>query len=608
MWFGLAPSPAPNPSRLNSRASHPPSCTCARHRGANAQGHHHAAASPRHSMLSPRKQQEDCVHDDADSTLKRDLVRVSHLTALHGPTASPRAPRKQDEQQSAASIPRHPRHTLVSRKNMRQEQSALSLQIHDVGPRMVASVAQRDTEGDHTLEKEHESATSDRHQPEHAAADHMSFDMDGNNAMAIEFAHSVDKRLDTMRTPKAGRRVSRVLDCIPQPTVISNGDREAHSNVDTLEEPRAAPPRSRRSSRAATSLHHDPHLATDSASRGDRDLLVSFSFAFPHLQPENLVGHTSSVCFVATKDDRFLVSCSIDGSVKVWSRSTYACLHTLFGHKDNVSCIDLHSRWLVSGSHDTTLRVYNCLDNFRCLHVLRGHTAHITKVHLPLSLPQHILSCSDDATIRIWHGERGHCVISKNNYDYNNNNSNNNRTHRQLQQQTHKNNREIHATQAFYVHNATVQVLVATSSIEGTLLLSGSSDGTIHLFNFHTMDYIGQLDGVHSPIYSMCLLSHGRLVCSTGDGQLLQYSDLYSHPLEKSELKLAPVWISSLQLCGEMLVCSSEGLLYIVDVEQLRIHTVIDTMHGFINSVSWLHANTLISGGQDNVIKIWHIA
>ncbi|KAF1328849.1 F-box/wd repeat-containing protein 7, partial [Globisporangium splendens] len=469
MWFGLAPSPAPNPSRLNSRASHPPSCTCARHRGANAQGHHHAAASSRHSMLSPRKQQqEDCVHDDADSTLKHDLVRVPHLTALHGPTASPRAPQKQDEQQSAVSIPRHLRHTLVSRKNMRQEQSALSLQIHDVGPRMAASVAQRDTEGGHTLEKEHESATSDRHQPEHAAADYMSFDMDGNNAMAVEFAHSVDKRLDAMRTPKAGWRVSRVLDCIPQPTVISNDDREAHSNVDTLEGPRAAHPRSRRSSRAATSLHHDPHLAIDSASRGDRDLLASFSFAFPHLRPENLVGHTSSVCFVATKDDRFFVSCSIDGFVKVWSRSTYACLHTLFLHKDNVSCIDLHSRWLVSGSHDTTLRVYNCLDNFRCLHVLRDHTAHITKVHLPLSLPQHILSCSDDATIRIWHGERGHCVfvlrdhssritcfhmdgekvcsgaadaaicfwdirsISENNY--NSSNNNNNRTHRQLQQ------------------------------------------------------------------------------------------------------------------------------------------------------------------------------
>jgi WD40 repeat protein len=380
-------------------------------------------------------------------------------------------------------------------------------------------------------------------------------------------------------------------------------------------------------------------LATDSASRGDRDLLPSFSFAFPYLQPENLVGHTSSVCFVAAKDDRFLVSCSIDGSVKVWSRSTYACLHTLFGHKDNVSCIDLHARWLVSGSHDTTLRVYNCLDSFRCLHVLRGHTAHITKVHLPLSLPQHIVSCSDDATIRIWHGEHGHCVFVLRDHSSritcfhmdgekvcsgaadaaicfwdirgindSNNNSSSSRTHHQQQQQTNKSSQEIHATQAFYVHNATVQALVATSSIEGTLLLSGSSDGTIHLFNFHTMAYIGQLDDVHSPIYSMCLLSHGRLVCSTGDGRLLQYSDLYSHPLEKSELRLAPAWISSLQLRGEMLVCSSEGLLYIVDIEQLRVHTVIDTMHGFVNSVGWLHANTLISGGQDNVIKIWHIA
>lgn len=338
------------------------------------------------------------------------------------------------------------------------------------------------------------------------------------------------------------------------------------------------------------------------------------------LQPENLVGHTSSVCSISTKDDRFLVSCSIDGSVKVWSRTTFACLHTLFGHEDNVSCIDLNVRWLVSGSHDTTLRVYTCLDNFRCLNVLRGHTAHITNVHLPLSLPQHILSCSDDATIRIWNGELGHCVFVLRDHS-----SRITCFHIDGERvcsgaadaaicfwsvsdfkERHK-NREIRATRAFHIHKATVQVLVSNCSTAGTLLVSGSSDGTIQIFDFQTMEYIGRLDHVSSPIYSMCLLADGKLVCSTGDGRLLQYSDLDSHPLEKSELRLATKWISMLQVRGGTLVCSSEDLLYIVDAEQIRVLAVIETMHGFVNSVGWLHSKALVSGGQDNVIKIWNI-
>ncbi|TYZ64971.1 hypothetical protein PybrP1_005763 [[Pythium] brassicae (nom. inval.)] len=353
------------------------------------------------------------------------------------------------------------------------------------------------------------------------------------------------------------------------------------------------------------------------------------------LPPENLVGHTSGVCSVIADDDRYIVSSSMDRSVKVWSRASFACLHTLFGHRDNVSCVALNMRWLVSGSHDTTLRVYSCVDGFRLLHALSGHAAHVTKVLLPAAQPQQILSCSDDASVRVWSGERGVCLVVLRGHasrvtcmhtdgervctgaadsavmfwdlptlsvvsraaD----------SRRRGQRRPLESESELRAARAFHVHTATVQALVASRSVDGTLVLSGSTDGTIQIFNFETAEYVGRLDHVHSPVYSLCALPNGELLCSTGDGRLLHFSDLFRHPLVKSELRLAAQWISMLQLRGRTVACSSEDLLYVVDAEQLAVLAVIESNHGFVNSVSWLHATALLSGGQDNVVKVWRL-
>jgi len=109
---------------------------------------------------------------------------------------------------------------------------------------------------------------------------------------------------------------------------------------------------------------------------------------------------------LASLHPEHLVSCSVDGSVKVWSLATFECLHTIYGHRDVVSCVDLSLRWLVSGSHDHTLRLYDCSSSgFSLSSVLTGHSGHVTQVRLPPSLPSCIVSCSDDYTLRLWNAE-----------------------------------------------------------------------------------------------------------------------------------------------------------------------------------------------------------
>lgn len=96
MWFGIAPSPAPSPSRTNTQAWHPPHCTCARHRKAQAQDqqpHSHTTA------LSPRQQLLDAKVHALPLTGRDDKLRSAvPAPASLGPL-SPRAPRRQRKQQ-----------------------------------------------------------------------------------------------------------------------------------------------------------------------------------------------------------------------------------------------------------------------------------------------------------------------------------------------------------------------------------------------------------------------------------------------------------------------------------------------------------------------------
>ncbi|DAZ94845.1 TPA: hypothetical protein N0F65_012534 [Lagenidium giganteum] len=339
-------------------------------------------------------------------------------------------------------------------------------------------------------------------------------------------------------------------------------------------------------------------------------------------QPENLVGHTSSVCAVLAHDDRYLVSCSIDGSVKVWSRINFMCLHTLFGHDDTVSCVDLNTKWLVSGSHDKTLRLYSCLHSFKLLHICSGHTGHVTRVHLPSSLSSHILSCSDDTTMRLWNGDTGVCLAVLRGHTsritsflfFHGSRLCSGSAEGSIcfwdvaSDNQHEPHQQYRAIKSFRPHKSTIQCLASSASDDESWIFSASSDGSVQIFHAKTMEHCGCFDQLQSPIYTMLALSSGKLLCSTGDGRVVIYSDL-PHGMHQSaafSMTAFAKWISSVQLRGDLLACSSEDLLYVVDLDKCHVLVVIETRHGFVNSLSWLQATRLLTAGQDNVIKIWN--
>jgi U3 small nucleolar RNA-associated protein 12 len=72
-----------------------------------------------------------------------------------------------------------------------------------------------------------------------------------------------------------------------------------------------------------------------------------------------LRGHTDQVTRVAFIDDcARIVSCSKDGSLKVWDVGQQRCVQTLPGHRGEVWSFDCSDRWMVSGGKDADLRVW----------------------------------------------------------------------------------------------------------------------------------------------------------------------------------------------------------------------------------------------------------
>lgn len=119
-----------------------------------------------------------------------------------------------------------------------------------------------------------------------------------------------------------------------------------------------------------------------------------------------LQGHTSSVRAIAAHEDT-LVSGSYDSSVRVWKISTGESVHQLRGHIQKVYSVVLdHKRKrCISGSMDNTVKIWS-LETGMCLFTLDGHSSLVGLLDLK---DERLVSAAADSTLRIWDPENGQC-------------------------------------------------------------------------------------------------------------------------------------------------------------------------------------------------------
>ncbi|CAK7212758.1 SCF ubiquitin ligase complex subunit cdc4 [Sporothrix eucalyptigena] len=119
-----------------------------------------------------------------------------------------------------------------------------------------------------------------------------------------------------------------------------------------------------------------------------------------------LSGHTSSVRSIAAHGD-ILVSGSYDSTVRVWRISTGESLHVLHGHTQRVYSVvlDMKRNRCISGSMDSLVKIWD-LDTGACLHTLEGHALLVGLLDLR---DEKLVSAAADSTLRVWDPETGTC-------------------------------------------------------------------------------------------------------------------------------------------------------------------------------------------------------
>ncbi|KAI9725942.1 MAG: SCF ubiquitin ligase complex subunit cdc4 [Chrysothrix sp. TS-e1954] len=119
-----------------------------------------------------------------------------------------------------------------------------------------------------------------------------------------------------------------------------------------------------------------------------------------------LQGHTSSVRAIAAHGDT-LVSGSYDSTVRVWKISTGEAVHRLQGHGSKVYSVVLdHARnRCISGSMDCMVKVWD-LETGSTVFTLTGHSSLVGLLDLKDDV---LVSAAADATLRIWEPETGRC-------------------------------------------------------------------------------------------------------------------------------------------------------------------------------------------------------
>ena len=250
------------------------------------------------------------------------------------------------------------------------------------------------------------------------------------------------------------------------------------------------------------------------------------------------VGHTTAVNAVKfSPDGRYLVSTSYE-TLKIWETSSAKSIYTLEGHSNEVNYAEFSpdgSR-VLSASNDSTIKIWEVASG-NLLSSLNGHNNKVKFAEFN-SDGSLVLSISNDSTIKIWETFSGKLIesIKEKNYITSTHFSPDGKRIVSSSWETilirETNSRKILHT----LEGHTQGVSSVCFSLDGTLLLSTSDDGTAKIWEsasgklIHTLEGPG---GVNSAKFSadgkyVLTISEGHLVpiWETASGNLKHYIKL----------------------------------------------------------------------------------
>ncbi|KAF2347276.1 Sulfotransferase domain [Trinorchestia longiramus] len=260
-----------------------------------------------------------------------------------------------------------------------------------------------------------------------------------------------------------------------------------------------------------------------------------------------LTGHTGSVLCLQY-DERVIISGSSDSTVRVWDANTGEMTNTLIHHCEAVLHLRFTNGLLVTCSKDRSIAVWDMVSasEINLRRVLVGHRAAVNVVDFD---EKYIVSASGDRTIKVWGTSTCEFVRTLNG---------------------HKRG-------------------IACLQYRERLVVSGSSDNTIRLWDIEYGACLRILDG-HEELVRCIRFDNKRIVSGAYDGKIKVW-DLHAALDPRSPAGT---------LCLRTLVEHS-GRVFRLQFDEFQIVSSISELHKPASLLAGLHTNN----NSHKIIVIW---
>jgi WD40 repeat protein len=294
-------------------------------------------------------------------------------------------------------------------------------------------------------------------------------------------------------------------------------------------------------------------------------------------------------------DGQRLASGSDDQTARIWNQQGQ-CLHILKGHQENIYSVHFSpdNQTLVSGSKDTLVRIWQ-VSNGNCLGILQGHTESVRCVRYSPD-GQQIASSSHDHSIRLW-SDLPAATASPLELD-------------------------IYPCDIKVLRGHTNWVWSLAFSPDGTILASGSDDGTLRLWAVQEKQCINVLNSHGNDIFAIAIV--GQRLVSVSRDQAVRLWDLHGQHLKTwrgyssgiRSLSLSPVCATTSVGDVHMLATGSQDeIVHLWQVQLSQPLPSLQPTRSFYQATSWLssvsfHPNgqTLVTNKQDSPsITLWNV-
>lgn len=129
------------------------------------------------------------------------------------------------------------------------------------------------------------------------------------------------------------------------------------------------------------------------------------------MQSVTLIGHSGPItCFDLNYDDKYLLSGSVDCTIRLWDLQLGTCMAEYKAHVRTIWCLEFCPRGFhfASGGAENVIFVWATNKQFPLLNLI-GHINDVTQVRFTQNL-SYLCSCSMDKTFRIWNLDDGSLV------------------------------------------------------------------------------------------------------------------------------------------------------------------------------------------------------